>query len=692
MKNLFINLRSGTNELVLVFGMIGILLVLFTPVSYAVLDFLLLLNFCAALLILLVTFYTEKPLSFSTFPSLLLMTTLFRLALNIASTRLILDDAQAGKVISAVGNHVVGGNYIIGLVVFLILIVVQFIVVTNGAQRVAEVAARFILDSLPGKQMSIDADLNMGIIDQTEAKRRRSELERESNFYGAMDGASKFVKGDAIAGIIIILINIIGGLVIGIAQKGMAWGDALHLYTLLTVGDGIVTQIPSLIIAISAGIIITRAATDARLASEITKQFSTHPRTLVIVALALVGLALVPGIPATPIMLISSGLCLLAWVAHKKNMASPISDSDSKKAAKDEGEESVYEQVKPAAFEIGLGSQLASHYSNASSSFENRVELVKKSFVENYGIVLPTLSVKTEKSLGSNNYSVKIAGVEIGKGDIRPTQLLAINSGQKGITIEGEPTREPTYGLEALWIQDEVRSQAHAAGYTLVEAETVLVTHIQELCRKNAAEFISRAETERLVESRREDLGSIIDELVPSILTYSDIQRVLQALVSEQVPINNMEAILEVLVDAGREVKNVEALTERVRAKLSGAICSKLNDANGALNVLTLAPSLERKLAASTSSQETRSIGLNPSELELFVTRVAKECDKMLSVNLNPVLLCAAPLRRVLKDLLHRTCPQLNVLSTVEINKHPSIISAGFIDIEAGTPARAVSK
>lgn len=681
MNSLLRNLKSGMSESILIAGMIGILLILFTPISYAVLDFLLLLNLCTALIILLFTFYIEKPLSFSTFPSLLLMTTLFRLALNISSTRLILEDAQAGKVIDAIGKQVIGGNYIIGLVVFLILIVVQFIVITNGAQRVAEVAARFILDSLPGKQMSIDADLNMGIIDQTEAKRRRSELERESNFYGAMDGASKFVKGDAIAGIIIILINIIGGLIVGIAQKGMSWSEALHIYTLLTVGDGIVTQIPALIIAVSAGIIITRAATDTRLADEITKQFSSQPRTLVIVAVALVGLALVPGIPTIPIIFIVSILCLLAWLAYKKNIQS-ASTLGSEEATDTPNDAISYENVKPKLFEITFGVNLAQYYLDNTDMFEKRIELIKKSFVEQYGVILPTLSARTDKTLGQDHYSLKVAGVEIGKGDIRPEKLLAINSGKKTFDIEGEKTREPTYGLDAIWIDRSIRSQAQATGFTLVDAETVLITHLQELCRKNLAEFISRAETERLIEGRRQELGSLVDELIPSILTYSDTQRVLQLLVSEHVSIRNLDTILEVLVDAGRTVKDVEILTERVRNRLGNAICNNLSDANGALNVLVLSPMLERKLTNSIVNSESRNIALMPNEMELLITKISKESEKMLTANLQPVLLCPALLRRPLKEILLRVCPQLNVLATAEINKHSNIVSAGIIDLE----------
>ncbi|WNO11349.1 flagellar biosynthesis protein FlhA [Teredinibacter sp. KSP-S5-2] len=681
MKKTTSALFNGINEFALIICMVGILLILFTPISPSALDFLLLINFCTALLILLVTFYTDKPLSFSTFPSLLLMTTLFRLSLNISATRLILDDAAAGKVIDAVGNQVVGGNYIIGLVVFLILIVVQFVVVTNGAQRVAEVAARFILDSLPGKQMSIDADLNMGIIDQEQAKKRRSELEKESNFYGAMDGASKFVKGDAIAGIIIIIIDIIGGLTIGLAQKGMGWGEALHVYTLLTVGDGIVTQIPSLIIAVSTGIIITRAATDARLSDEITKQFSAYPKTLIIVSIAVGGLALVPGMPLFPILVILISLSLMAYFSHKKRKNATdennLSEDDYSK-----DNQSVYESIKPKPFELLLATDLAEEYLNETSEFKKRLEVLRTHFVENYGIVVPTLSAVKDNSLPYSEYKIKLSGVEIAAGQIKPTKLLAIQSGRTKIEIDGEETKEPTYGLAAKWIDKTQKGQAHAAGYTLVEPETVLVTHLQELSKRNAAEFITRAETERLVESRREDLGTLIDELIPTILTYSDIQRVLQGLIVEEISIANLESILEVLVDQGRVSKEIEYLVEKTREKLSTSICRTLSDNNGQLNVITLAPSLEHRILSSRTSTQNSSLGLSHSELDQFIKEMSRECEKKLNENKHPVLLCAPTIRPVLKKVFSRACPQLKVVSTQEVDRHGKIVSSGLINID----------
>ncbi len=670
--------------MLLVFGMIGILLILFTPISPAVLDFLLILNFSAALMILLVTFYTEKPLEFSTFPSLLLMTTLFRLALNISATRLILDGADAGKVIDAVGEHVVGGNYIIGLVVFLILIIVQYVVVTNGAQRVAEVAARFILDSLPGKQMSIDADLNMGIIDQEEAKKRRSLLEKESNFYGAMDGASKFVKGDAIAGIIIILIDIIGGLTIGIVQLGMSWGDALHKYTLLTVGDGIVTQIPSLVIAVATGIIITRAATDARLASEITRQFSAHPKTLLIVIVALASLMFLPGIPSVPVIFVIAFLAVLCWFAYRKKSLEPNDDEVSPNEGNKNNElpeDDLAGAMKLNAFELRVGLELADAYFNEQSELENRVALLRKQLANKLGLLLPPLVTVKDSDLRAQQYSICAQGIKLGGGFIKPNHLLAINASNSSVKIEGEPTREPTYGLPAQWIENNARAQAHAAGYTLVDPETVLLTHIQETSRQNASIFLTRAETERLVEQRREELGSLIDELVPTILSYSDVQGVLQSLLEEQVSIKNLPAILEVLVDAGRQIKDKDQLTECVREKIGPSICTNLSDADGKLNIITLAPELEQKFIRPGDSQKSINNTLMPDELELFLSRVAGECEKMLGKNLQPILLCAAPIRRMLRKLLIRAVPQINVLSINEISGHAEIVSSSVIDI-----------
>lgn len=689
MKALWSRFLSEGSDLLLAVAVIGILLVLFTPIPTGLLDLLLLTNFAIALLVLLVTFDTDKPLSFSTFPSLLLMTTLLRLALNIAATRLILTDGDAGKVIGAVGTHVVGGNYVIGFVVFLILVVVQYVVVTSGAQRVAEVAARFTLDSLPGKQMSIDADLNMGMIDQDEAKRRRSQLERESNFYGAMDGASKFVKGDAIAGIVIIAINIIGGLSVGLLQKGMSWGDALHHYTLLTVGDGIVTQIPSLIIAVAAGIIITRAATDARLGPELGRQVSAYPKTLVVVAAVALLLMLLPGLPTLPLLLLFLAFAGAAWFSYRKLRRQDAAQNKGEGAddASVEGEaDAMGATTSSDAFELRLSADLAAQVLTATSTLNLRIDNLRKQFARDYGFNLPPLHAHLEKKLPVGTYQVCVRGASVASGELEFDKLLAINPGGASLTLEGRATKEPTYGLNAQWIVPALRSQARTAGYTLVEPDTVLLTHLSELAKRYAPEFLTRAETERLVEKKRAALGSLVDELVPQVLSYSDIQRVLQLLLKEQVPIRDLETVLEVLVDVGRGNKNAEELAERVRERLGAALYERLLDQGGELNVLTLAPHLEGYMLSSARQREGAGALLPAQELERFVAAVAKEAERQLVGNKQPVLLCAAPLRRVLRAFLWRAVPHMAVLSVNEIGQHARVTSAGMIDLP-GFPA-----
>lgn len=676
--------------MLLVLGMIGILLVLVTPIPPSLLDFLLLTNFSIALLILLVTFYIDKPLSFSTFPSLLLITTLFRLALNISATRLILDEGDAGKVISAIGAHVVGGNYVIGFVVFLILIVVQYVVVTNGAQRVAEVAARFTLDSLPGKQMSIDADLNMGIIDQNEAKHRRSQLEKESNFYGAMDGASKFVKGDAIAGIMIIVINIIGGLSVGMIQKDMSWADALHRYTLLTVGDGIVTQIPSLIIAVSAGIIITRAATDAKLGQEVARQLSLYPKALVLIAFVIVILMLMPGLPLLPLLVLFVFFSGAAWFVYRKlhNNKGQILDKNEtidETSNHKEKDDDLYHATHIEAFQLSLGASLASHFLSTVSILEPRIENLRKQFTKDFGFPLPQLHIQLDKKLPVDVYNVSIHGAVVANGELDISCLLAINPGGTRAELEGKETKEPTYGLSAKWISVEQRIHARASGYTLVEPDTVLITHLSELAKRHAPDFLSRAETERLIDKKRQAMGSLVDELVPQILSYSDIQRVLQLLLREQVPIRNLEIILEVLVDSGRTIKNTEELVERVRERLGAALYEKLVNKNGELHVMTLAPHLEGYMLSSVRQRENGSI-LPSSELERFIMTLAKNAEQELSNNRHPILLCAPQLRRVLRSLIWRAVPHMAVLSVNEVGSHARILSSGVVEI-SGFPS-----
>jgi flagellar biosynthesis protein FlhA len=677
-----IHFLLGAKDLALIVGMIGILMILFVPISKGMLNLLLLTNFSIALLILLITFYTEKPLEFSTFPSLLLMTTLFRLSLNVSTTRLILQNGDAGEVIDAVGQHVVAGNYVIGLVIFFILIVVQYIVVTNGAQRVAEVAARFTLDSLPGKQMSIDADLNMGIIDTDEAKRRRAQLEKESNFYGAMDGASKFVKGDAVAGIIIIIINIIGGLSIGIVQRGMTWSDALHRYTLLTVGDGIVTQIPSLIIAVASGIIITRAATDARLGVEVFKQFASHPKTIGILLVALLVELFIPGLPKLPILILISVFGGVVWMLYRPN-AKDLNVSIELDPPRTIFEaEKLYEEMITVPFEIKIGSKLHEYLSKEEAEIERRVNVIRKNLAQELGFVIPTLNFKKDLKQKANAYTICISGDVLASGNLNFDKLLAINPRGDCSEIEGDDTREPTYGLPAKWISHDFLDAAQNLGYTVIEPDTVLLTHIQEISKRFAFHFLTRAEVEKIIDLRKEEIGTITDEIIPSVFTYSDIQKILQGLLAEQVSIKNIIVIFDVLIDVGRTVKDTDELIENCRQKLKAGICESLTDRDGKIHVITFYPSIERKLLASAGYAEINATPLSPKEIDMLITKASREVERLLKTNISPIILCAAPVRRYVKKMLRRPMPLLKVLSMSEIDEMATVVSSGVIEFE----------
>ncbi|UGQ28862.1 flagellar biosynthesis protein FlhA [Acinetobacter calcoaceticus] len=667
-------------NLALVIGVIGILLVLFTPVPTWLLDFLLLTNFTVALIILLLALDTEKPLSFSTFPSLLLITTLFRLALNISSTRLILDHADAGKVIAAVGNYMVAGNLVVGFVVFFILIVVQYIVITNGAQRVAEVAARFTLDSLPGKQMSIDADLNMGLIDSDEAKLRRHQLEQESNFYGAMDGASKFVKGDAIAGVVIIIINIIGGLSIGMLQKGMGWSEALQHYSLLTIGDGIVTQIPSLIISVAAGIIITRAATDTKLGQALGNQFFAYPQTIIVVGVALTLMLFLPGLPVFPILILILILAGAVWysIKYKKNQGT--TNESANETEQDKLEQKDLNTLKPAPFELKISSNLEPFILNNESSLIQRYATLQKQLSLDLGIFLPKLSINVDKRLTENHYQILIYSAVVARGSVNFLKVLAINSGNASMnSIQGDETKEPTYGLPALWIENAQKQQARTLGFTIVEPETVIVTHLSEIIKRYLSEFLTRAETEKLIQLHRDSMGTLLDELIPSVLTYSDIQRVLQLLLKEQVSIKNMEKILEVLIDIGRINKVPEDLAEKVRERLGSIIYEKFLSTDGNLQVMTIAPEIESHMLAMVRVNN-ESI-LPPQYIDKFLRSIVQETEKQLANNVQPILLCSPSIRRPLRAMISRAIPHVEVLSISELGQYVQVSSAGVISI-----------
>ena len=655
-------------DLILVLSVIGILGVLFTPIPSGLLDFLLVTNFSFALLILLLTFYVEKPLEFSTFPSLLLIATLFRLSLNIAATRLILNDADAGEVIGAVGEHVVSGNYVIGMIVFLVLIVVQYVVVTNGAQRVAEVAARFTLDSMPGKQMSIDADMNIGIIDEREAQERRKEIEKEGNFYGAMDGASKFVKGDAIAGIIIILIDILGGLTIG-----MGWGEALQTYTLLTVGDGIVTQIPALIISTGTGIIVTRAASDEFLSKEISSQLTAYPKTLFLIAIGLAALLLMPGLPVFPIIVVLMVFGLLSYFAYQGKEAK----REEAQELDNETSDDVYGLLTVDPIEIKIGKGLVSLVEEDDSVFMEKIVSFRKQYAKEMGFVIPKVRIKDDKKLELNTYKIFVNDVLVASGEIFLDKYLAINPGTVQEIIEGDAIKDPTYGLDSVWVEQDRSDIARAAGYTLVDPATVLITHVSETIKKHISELVTRSETEVLVNRVREKEPGLVDELVPNVLTLSEIQKVIQNLIKENVTILNLPAILEVLVDEGKANKDIKILTEKVRMKLASNICQTLSR-EGELQVLTLEPNIEHKLAQGIMNQNN-SLVLEPKYAEQLLIKLSTYVEKMTRANLSPVLVTAPELRTHVREFTNRIIPQLSILSISEISNIVNIKSFGVV-------------
>lgn len=668
---------GNQTDLLLILGMVGILVVLFSPIPPRALDFLLLINLSFALLLLLMTFYVGKPVEFSTYPSLLLIATLFRLSLNIAATRLILSSGEAGRVIGAIGSFVVQGNYVIGLVVFLILVVVQYVVVTSGAQRVAEVAARFTLDSMPGQQMSIDADLNMGFIDQAEAQRRRKNIEKEANFYGAMDGASKFVKGDAIAGIVILLIDIFGGLAVGVAQLGMPWAEAAQTFTLLTIGDGIVTQVPALVISVGTGIIVTRSGTDSHLSDEVLSQLSAFPKAVWMVALALTGVGLLPGMPLLPVLVIASVLGLTARYLSKDSRSEQEQKAPS---SEKEAQDSVSELLDIQPIEVRVGQGLLSLVNDQDVGLADRISSLRKHFVLESGLILPKVRITDDKRLASQRYEIDLFGVRIAGAELMPDRTLAIHPSGAAAKIAGVETNDPTYQLPAVWIEDDLKERAKSGGFTLVDPTTVFFTHMTEVLRRNAASLLTRTALVEVLDKVRGRNAGLVDELIPGVLSLTEVQKVLQNLLRENVSIRYMDAILEVLADSGRTVRDTDRLTELVRQRIGPAICQSLASTSGDLQVITLDPGIEQKIAASIKrTDETSQVVLDPKFAEQVLGRLASQVEATMKNNVMPVLLCAPELRRHLRSITERVLPHLAVISMTEVPPSMSLRSVGMV-------------
>ena len=670
-------LFDRNKDLVLVIGTILILLILFSPIPPALLDLAIVINFGFGLTIMLLTFYVTKPVEFSTFPSILLVATLYRLALNVAATRLILTGADAGEVIESIGSYAVQGNFVIGLVVFAILIIVQYVVVTSGAQRVSEVAARFTLDSMPGQQMSIDADLNLGLIDQKEALRRREELEKEASFYGSMDGASKFVKGDAIAGILILLIDIIGGLIVGVAQMGMSWGEALQRFTLLTIGDGIATQLPALIIAVATGIIVTRSSADRQLSTEMFKQLASEPRIPLIVMAVMAALMLMPGMPKWPIAILLA-IALFAWWRIRRA-------AQDEAASTPEGDEEALETTSasvPSPLEIAFGSELSRAWQNRRALLLDRIAGSRESHERTFGIPFPAVRFVDSADLGSLDYRISIHGVPYGTGQLHPDRLLAIAQRDDAAKLNGIQGRDSAFGLPGIWIERGLAKEAEEGGYSVVDPETVMLTHFVETMKLEAATLLTRGVTGQLLDQLRERQPGLVEELIPNVLTVSDVQRVLQNLLQERVSIANIDLIVETLVDIARNERDPAELTERLRQDLGPAICSTLRGHHHQLAVLSLDPKLENRIISESGTRESSTLGVEPRLAEQLLRRIAPMAERMMRQGHQPVLLCAGSIRRTLLRLTQRSVPHLSVLSVEEIPRRVALQSFDIVKLE----------
>jgi len=680
----------GRSDILVSVGIVAILMVMIIPLPTILLDVFLALNITIALLILIISLYTFKALEFSVFPSVLLATTLFRLSLNVASTRLILlhgeeGPSAAGSVIQAFGQFVVGGNYVVGIVVFLILVVINFMVITKGAGRVAEVAARFTLDAMPGKQMAIDADLNAGLIDDKEARRRRKEISQEADFYGAMDGASKFVRGDAIAGILITLINIGAGFIIGVVQKGMAVDHAAANYTILTVGDGLVGQIPALIISTAAGILVTRTAGTSDFGTELKTQFSFNPRAMWVVAGILFGFALIPGLPHVSFFLIS---ILLGFLARKIQMNKAKAAAAEEKIPPDAlipKEENYEEMLTIDLLELEVGYGLIPLVdSDRDGELLGRIRSIRKQFALDQGFIVPPVHIKDNLQLKPNEYAILLKGVRIGSGEILPGHCLAMNPGGATEMLKGIATIEPTFGLPATWISEDKKDHAQMSGYTVVDGTTVIATHISEIIKQHAHELMGRQEVQNLLDNFSKQYPKLVQELVPNLLSLGSIMHVLKNLLRENVAIRDMRTILETLADRASSVQDPDSLTEYVRQALARSISARLVKPDGTLPLIAFERGLEERIQNSLHhSGDGSYLALEPRTAQDLIEKLGEKINKF-SADSTPVLLCTPVIRPHVKRLTERYLPNLIVLSHNEIAPHLKVRSIGTVSLNAG--------
>jgi flagellar biosynthesis protein FlhA len=673
-------------DLIVLIGIIGIVLMMVVPVPIPLLDILLIINISIALMIILVAMNTLDALQFSIFPALLLITTLFRLALNVSTTRNILSHGEAGNVVKTFGSFVAQGNIIVGFVVFLILVLVQFIVITKGSERVAEVAARFTLDAMPGKQMSIDADLNAGLINEQQARERRQKIEKEADFYGAMDGASKFVKGDAIAGIIILIINLLGGLIIGMTMMGMSFPEAGATFSILTIGDGLVSQIPALLISTAAGLIVTRASSEGNLGHDITSQITAQPKLLYIVAGTLAFLGIFTPIHWYTTLPIAA---LLVFAANRmqKNLArKAIQDEqrvEEQQIEEVRSPESVISllQVDPIEFEFGYG-LIPLADTQQGGDLLDRIILIRRQCALELGIIVPVIRIRDNIQLRPNEYIIKIKGNTVARGELLLNHYLAMSPGIDDDSITGIETTEPAFGLPAIWVDEATKERAELSGYTVVDPPSVVATHLTEIIKKHAHELLGRQETKALIENVKESYPALVDDLIPSVLSVGDVQKVLSKLLREKISVRDLVTIMETLADNGGYSKDPEILTEYVRQALSRQITQQFTSAGDSLKVITVGPSLEKKIAEAVQQSDQGSyLALDPSSSQIIYHRVSEQVTKLIQSGQQPVILTSPTIRMYLRQLLERTMQEIPVLSYSELEPSVEIQSMGVVNL-----------
>lgn len=673
------------SDIFIAIATVAIIVMMIVPIPPQLLDILLTFNIAFALVVILVAMYTLEPLQFSVFPSLLLMVTLFRLSLNISGTRLVLLNAYAGEVIQSFGTFVVGGNYAVGFVIFLILVVIQYVVITNGAGRVAEVAARFTLDAMPGKQMAIDADLNTGLINEEEARRRRQEIEKEADFYGAMDGASKFIRGDAIAAIVILVINILGGFFIGVIQKGMPLMDALKTYTLLTIGEGLVTQIPALLVSTATGIIVTRAASEAHLGQDMAKQVFAQPRAILIVGGVLTFFFLMPGLPKIPFAILAAATLLLG--RNLKDAIEKLAAAPPPPPKEREPESMVpLLHLDPMELEIGYGLIPLVDPEEGGDLLE-RITTIRRQAAVELGLVVPPIRVRDNMSLRPSQYVIKIYGLEAARGEVMIKRFLAMNPGTVTEPVEGIETKEPAFGLPALWISENQKEVAEQMGYTVIDPGTVIATHLSEIIKSHGAQLLGRQEVQTLLDNLKATHPVVVDELVPNLLSPGEIQKVLQSLLKERISIRNLLLILETLADHARTTKDLDQLTEGVRVSLSRSICREYMKADGTLPVLTVDPAIEHLVLDAierlrTTGQRDPFAILEPQIVKEIYGSLLKEVENISQAGHHPVVLCSQTLRPYFRRLTERVIPSLVILSFNEIVQEASVEAFGMVSLK----------